>query len=169
MKSFSLNKLLFSFVLIGLVISNVYSKDLVIDSKSLFRNVSSDRTLTTYPNVTFQIVPSVAREVFTADYDKVKIINFPFVQSQAIDLVLEKADIPFDQNTEFYRGTKDGLIRTKAPILMCLSGKISGQENSFVFMNFTEFGLIGTIQTESGIVYTISPQKDSNLVTKKFI
>jgi len=161
MKSFSLTKLLFSFVLIGLVISNVYSKDLVIDSKSLFRNVSTDRTLTTYPNVTFQIVPSVAREVFTADYDKVKIMNFPFVQSQVVDLVLEKADIPFDQNTEFYRGTKDGLIRTKAPILMCLSGKISGQENSFVFMNFTEFGLIGTIQTESGIVYTISPQKDS--------
>ncbi len=156
---------LFFYLLVFSIGSNLFSKDLIIDSKFLIKEVSSEHILGDLPNISFKLVPSVIREIFTSDYDRVLIQNFPILDKGTSNLVLDRAMIPFDQNSEFYCGTRNGLIRTKAPILMCLSGKIVGEPNSFVFLNYTEFGLIGTIQTEDGKIYTLAPEyqtKDGN-------
>ncbi|MCX7880517.1 MAG: zinc-dependent metalloprotease [Ignavibacteria bacterium] len=137
--------------------STVFSKDLIIDSKVLIRNYRITEFLTSSESINFEINSKVAREIFTENYDKLIIQQFPLFGGKAEDLILEKAEIPFDQNTEFYRGTKNGLIRINAPKVMCLSGRIKNQPNSFVFLNLTEFGIIGTILESEGKLYSISP------------
>lgn len=137
---------------------SLFAKELVIDSKFLIRNVSRELILNKADAVEFELNNSVAREVFTSDYDVVKITNFPMLDGRELNFTLQRDFIPFDQNTEFYRGTKGGLVRTKAPNLMVLSGKIDGDQGSFVFLTFTDFGILGTIQENSGKVYSISPK-----------
>ncbi|MEJ5285789.1 MAG: hypothetical protein CH6_3075 [Candidatus Kapaibacterium sp.] len=155
----------FKFFIFGLLFVllsiSLFSKELVIDSKFLIRNVSSPFVLNNYNAIEFEVNNSVAREVFTADYDLVKVKDFPLLDGRTVNLSLQRDYIPFDQNTEFYRGTKDGLIRTKAPNLMVLSGKIEGEENSFVFLSFTDFGILGTIQENETQLLSISPKFSS--------
>ncbi|MCX7908252.1 MAG: M12 family metallo-peptidase [Ignavibacteria bacterium] len=135
----------------------LFANELIIDSKFLIKNGVRPTVLNNSEGLVFEINSSVAKEVFTADYEKVRIKDFPLLSSNFVNLTLERAFIPFDQNTEFYKGTKSGLIKTKAPNLMALSGKIDGQPNSFVFLSFTDFGILGTIQQENGLTFTISP------------
>lgn len=155
----------FKFFIFGLLFVllsiSLFSKELVIDSKFLIRNVSSPFVLNKSNAIEFEVNNSVAREVFTADYDLVKVKDFPLLDGRTVNLSLQRDYIPFDQNTEFYRGTKDGLIRTKAPNLMVLSGKIEGKENSFVFLSFTDFGILGTIQENETQLLSISPKFSS--------
>lgn len=152
----------FCFLFFVLLQTNfIFSKDYIIDSKFLIRNLSKADVLTNVESVALEINPSVAREVFTADYDKLVIKSFPLVGETSVDFTLERAFIPFDQNTEFYRGTKNGLVRTKAPNLMALAGKIDEEQNSFVFLSFTDFGIFGTIQHENGDIYSITPNTSS--------
>lgn len=150
------------FFVLLLLSETLYSKSLVIDSKFLIKNNLETTVLNKSEGLKFEINPSVAKEIFTTDFESLKINNFPSLGSASFNFTLEKAFIPFDQNTEFYRGTKDGLQRAKAPNLMTLSGRIDGQPNSFVFFSFSDYGIFGTIQEENGSVYSISPNITSN-------
>ncbi|MGB9770645.1 MAG: M12 family metallo-peptidase [Candidatus Kapaibacteriota bacterium] len=139
------------------------AKELVIDSKFLIRNSSSAIVLDKTPGIVFEVNNSVVREVFTADYDVVKIKEFPVLEGKNVTLSLQRSFIPFDQNTEFYRGTRNGLVKTKAPNIMVLSGTIDGYEKSSVFLAFADFGILGTIQENETKIYSISPKlKEKN-------
>ncbi len=149
------------FLILLFVCSAASAKDLRVDSKSLIRNLQRTEILANQPSVAFELNYSVAREFFTGDYETLEILNFPLVNSEDINLSLSRAYIPFDQNTEFYRGTANGLLPMKAPNVMCLSGKIQGEPHSFVFFTVTDLGFIGTIQKENGLIYTIAPKNQS--------
>lgn len=149
------------FLVVPFVFLVVSAKDLRIDSKSLIRNLKQSEVLANQPSVTFEINYSVAREFSTGDYQTLEILNFPLVNTKDVNLSLSRAYIPFDQNTEFYRGTSNGLVPMKAPNVMCLSGKIQDQPHSFVFLTVTDLGFIGTIQEENGLIYTIAPKNQS--------
>ncbi|MGQ9819547.1 MAG: M12 family metallo-peptidase [Candidatus Kapaibacteriales bacterium] len=140
-----------------LLFGKAFSKELIIDAKFFVRNPHPTLVMKGLPSVSFEINYSVIKEILNRDYEHLKITDFPMVGSDAVDLFLEPAYIPFDQNTEWYRGTRNGLIRTKAPNLLTLGGKIIGDEHSFVFLVLTDFGLLGTIQKSNGENYTISP------------
>ncbi len=157
----SFKKLLLFLFVLPFVLSMAWSKDLQIDSKGLIRDLKNTEILANVPTTRFEINYSVAREIFTGDYQTLEVSNFPLIGNKNVNLVLSRSYIPFDQNTEFYRGTKDGLIPIKAPNIMCLSGQIQNQPNSFVFLTVSDLGFIGTIQEETGSIYTIAPNNQS--------
>ncbi|MFN3781355.1 MAG: M12 family metallo-peptidase, partial [Candidatus Kapaibacteriota bacterium] len=153
------------FTLLALIITSysINARDLVFDSNFFIRNGKFEMLLGKTESFVFEVNPAVLREIFTSNYEHIVIKQFPLPNSQKMDLKLERAMIPFDQNTEFYVGKKGSLIKTKAPTLMVLSGKIVGLDNSFVFLTVTELGTFGTIQESDGVVHSITPNIHSKM------
>lgn len=157
----SLNSKILILPLIFILFGEIFAKETILDSKFLIRNPHPTQVLDVAPAVSFELNYTVAKEVLLGEYDIIQIQNFPILDKEVVDLTLSHAYIPFDQNTEWYRGTRKGLLRTSAPNLLALSGKIKGDKNSFVFLTLTDFGLVGTIQKSSGEIYTIAPATNS--------
>jgi len=155
---FKFSAILFSIFFFGGIL---LAKELTLDSKFLIRNLS-ETILNNSQALKFEVNQSVLKEVFTSDFDEVKVKNFPLVGSKTVDMTLQRAFIPFDQNTEFYIGKNGQLLKTKAPQLITLTGTIDGNSNSFVFLSLTDFGGLGTVQGGEGELYSIAP----NLFTK---
>lgn len=147
----------FLFVAVFQIFGDAYSKEYIVDAKFVIRNPHPVQVLKDVPSVSFEVNYSVLKEILLGEYEQLRIRDFPMLNGDGVDLVLKPAYIPFDQNTEWYRGTKNGLIRTNAPNLLTLSGKIYNDKHSFVFLALTDFGLIGTIQKSNGEKFTIAP------------
>lgn len=151
----------FLFLALFFIFGEVYSKEYVVDTKFIIRNSHPTQVLKNIPSVSFEVNYSVLKEIMFGEYEQLRIKDFPLVNGDAIDLFLKPAYIPFDQNTEWYRGTKNGLIRTNAPNLLTFAGRIYNDDQSFVFLALTDFGLIGTIQRSNGEKFTIAPASNS--------
>ncbi len=156
-------KLISYFVALIIVSYSSLARDLIIDSNFFIRNGKFEMLLGNAQGFVFEVNLTVLREIFTSDYEHIVFKQFPLFNSKTVDLKLERAMMPFDQNTEFYVGKKGSLVKTKAPTLMVLSGKIVGLENSFVFLTVTEFGILGTIQESDGVIYSITPNMHSKI------
>lgn len=149
------------FFVFSISISNLFSKEIIVDAKFFIRKPHKSQVLKDLPSISFELNYSVAREILYGQFETLQIKNFPLLGTEFVDLVLNPSFIPFDQNTEWYRGTRNGLVRTSAPNLLPFFGKIKGDDNSFVFISLTDFGLIGTIQKSNNEIFTIAPASNS--------
>ncbi len=147
------------FILSFLLSTNLFAGIKKIDANSFlkFPNGKQVLTLNNFPAMKLEVNNYVAREIFKLATDGVIVTNFPLLGEKGVDLSLKQAYIPFDQNTEFYMGTRNGLVRMKAPNIFCLSGKITNEPNSFVFITLTDDGMFSTVQTDNGELYTLAP------------
>ncbi len=100
----------------------------------------------------------------------IKLRNFVLEANKAVDFDLEQFDV-FDKNTKFVAGTPAGDILLSAPDVVLLKGKVSGDENSSVFLGLSPFGTNGIIRTDDEI-YFVSPNKSSSqngMITEAYV
>lgn len=132
-----------------------FAKDfIIINNKSDF-NSSTDE-------LKFKLMNDKAETVFNPQFTHIEIKSFPISGSSFADLDLYPVQTAFDSNTEWFAGTKEGIIKISPPKLYSFKGIIKDQPNSYVFINFVDNQLFSYIKDEDGYVYSITPLYDGS-------
>jgi hypothetical protein len=85
--------------------------------------------------------------------------DFVLETTRAVDLELEQFSV-FNGDTKFVKGTLNGDEESSPPDVVLLRGKVTGDEESHVFLGLSPHGTNGMIQTE-GTIYYISTDLSS--------
>ncbi len=120
-------------------------------------NNKSDLNLANTKELKFRLINERADEIFNSNLYELEIKSFPISTQDLGDLELIPVQSAFDDKTEWYAGTKDGLIKMSPPSIISFKGKIKNQPNSYVFINYANGQLFSYIKNEEGFVYSISP------------
>lgn len=109
----------------------------------------------------FDIDESAAANVFKSGERKIEISGFPVSPTETAKLTLELGKPVFDQKTQWLRGTKNGIIPAKAPEIISYKGKIAGEENSTVLVNYSKGAIYFMVMRGDGAVYSLAPQRSA--------
>lgn len=80
----------------------------------------------------------------------VRLLDVPLTDEAPVTLDLQSAPAVFDANTVFLTHTATGEVRTPAPNVRCLRGRIAGDPNSSVFFTTSAVGVLATITKGDG-------------------
>lgn len=108
--------------------------------------------------VSFTLNKDYAGSIFLSKLNSLKIDNFEIAPLTAVNIVLQPVIPAVDEHTEWYKATKDGLEKVEGPYIVSFSGKIEGQPNSSVFLNYFNGNIFGFIENEIKTKFNISPE-----------
>ncbi len=158
-------KLIFGIILFGLTTGSLMADTgISFRTDELFKTdinktKKAAATLAIQP-LGFEMDNSKAKEIFLGAYSQFTLTDFPVSETMKSDVNFETARSIIDANTRWMRGTSYGIVPTEGPALVSYKGKIAGEENSNVYLNYSDGKLYGFIQHEDGEQYTITPVND---------
>lgn len=103
-------------------------------------------------SVAMSVDPQVAQGIFRRAAT-LNLTDFPLVDGKTVDLELERMRPVVDQNTRIHSGDRE----FRVPEVITFYGRVAGQYNSRVVLNYAGGDLIGSVELESGEQFSLAP------------
>ncbi|MCX7737034.1 MAG: zinc-dependent metalloprotease [Candidatus Kapabacteria bacterium] len=157
------NKYLVLYLFFFLFNLKLFSTDYHFKANDFIKIIDKSDVKLNYANeLKFQLINDKAEEIFNSNFTQIEIQSFPISAKDFDDIIVNPVQSAFNEKTEWYAGTKDGLKRMPSPTLNSYQGKIKNQPNSYVFINYANGQLFSYIKNEDGYVYSIAPINDGS-------
>lgn len=133
----------------------------VVKEKSDINKLNSDRN--DFVPVQFEIHRDVCGAAFLSAYKQIEINDFVLSGNETVTLELQSVKTAVNEKTEWWAVENGQFKRMKGPYIASYSGKLKGQENSEVFINYYSGKLIGYIKDDNNQIYTLSPDTKADI------
>lgn len=160
-----------------LIIYNAQAEDnnyLEVNSKDFIsftnKQTAPDNKLASSDNSQiFHINQNNAENIFLSKFQKLTINEFPISDMEFGTIHLNRVRSIIDANTQWLKGTKDGILPAEAIEIFSFEGTIKGEKDSKVFLNYSQGKLFGIIQRQNEEQFAVAPDifhadKKNNLI-----
>ena len=106
----------------------------------------------------FFVNTELSKDMINATDGKLTLHSFPVSPGRTATVELNKKSPVVDGRTEWLRGTDDGILPAEGVSISSFSGRIQGEKDSKVYLNFSNGKFFAIIESKSG-QYSLAPDE----------